>query len=130
MRSVWVYTSSSELPARGVYAELREFLERKSIRSVSIKNNIFDNLSTLAIIVGTFALLEQHFKEAAMAWAIVPIAWGVQLFGPSRSRIEIANNKLGFWARNRDSIIVGIMTSALVTLAATAISLAFQGNHG
>jgi len=129
-RSVWVYTSSSNLAARGVYAEIREFLEDRCIRSVGIRKSILDNFGTLGIIVGTFAVMERHFLEAAMAIAIAPITFVVSVFGTSRSQITLSNQQQGFWARNRDNLIAGIISSALVSLAIAVIQIAFSDAKG
>lgn len=129
-RNVWLYTSSNDLAARGVYAELRHFLEDRCIRAVSVRKSVLDTLGMLGVIVGTFALIERQFLEAAMAWAAAPITLGLQLFSPSRSRIEMSNSQQSFWARNRDNLIIGIVASAVVSLAVAVIQLAFSNGKG
>lgn len=130
MRSVWIYTSSEQLEARGVYAELREFLEDRCLFFVGIRKGILDNFGFLGIVVGTFALMERHFTEAAMAVAISPITLAVKLFGSSRSQIALSNQPQGFWIRNRDNLLAGIITSALVSLAVAIIQLSFSDDKG
>jgi hypothetical protein len=124
-QSVWIYTSSKNLEARGVYAELREFLEDHCLRSVGIRKVILNNFGVLGIFVGTLALIERHLTEAAMAIAIAPITLAVNLFGSSRSQIAMSNQPQGFLSRNRDNLLAGIISSALVSFAIAVIQLAF-----
>lgn len=128
--SVWIYTSSANLAARGVYAEIREFLEDRNLQSARIRKGILSSFGALGIFVGTFALMEGQFLEASMAMAIAPITLGVNMFGSSRSQIALSNQPLGFATRNRDNLIAGIISSALVSLAIAIIQLAFSAPMG
>lgn len=129
-RSVWLCTLSNRLEARGVYAELREFLEDRCLSSVRVRKGFLNNFGILGVIVGTFALLERYFLEAAMALAIAPIALAVNLFGSSRSQIVLSNQPQGFWSRNRDNLLAGIISSALVSLAIAVIQIVFSDAKG
>jgi hypothetical protein len=129
-RNVWLYTSSHDLAARGVYAELWHFLEDKCIRAVVIRKGILEMLGGIGVFVGTLLLLEQQFLAAALAWAVAPITFAFKLYYPSRSRIMMSNSRQGFWVRNLDNLLIGILASALVSGVFFVIQLAFSNGKG
>ncbi len=43
-RNIWLYTSSRDLVVRGVFAELMQFLEGKSINTVKIRKTLLESI--------------------------------------------------------------------------------------
>ena len=123
-RNIWLYTSSRDLVARGVFAELMQFLEGKSINTVKIRKTFLESIGIVAVFVGTVALIDRQFFEATLAGVTALIILVVNLFGFSQSRLTLSNNQQGFWGRNRDNLIIGLFTSAIITLVTAIIQLA------
>ena len=60
-RNIWLYTSSRDLVVRGVFAELMQFLEGKSINTVKIRKTLLESIGIVAVFVGTVALIDRQF---------------------------------------------------------------------
>ena len=101
-----------------------QFLEGKSINTVKIRKTLLESIGIVAVFVGTVALIDRQFFEATLAGVTALIILVVNLFGFSQSRLTLSNNQQGFWGRNRDNLIIGLFTSAIITLVTAIIQLA------
>lgn len=127
---VWVYASSDELAAKGIFADVLSILEPRVRRSHSVVKRIAQIGGWLGAIGGGALVGAGYFKEAAILWLLLPVDLAFSI-AKHRSAIyrESRAQKKSFWARNSDQIAVALI-AAFAGAGITLLLTRLLGNGG
>ena len=117
---VWVYASSDDLVSKGIFSELLSILEPRVRRTYVVVSKIAKVAGWLGALGGGMLFGTGQYREALILLLLLPVEF-IFMLVKHRNIINRSRraNKMSFWARNSDQVIVAIIgafAGAIITI--------------